>query len=185
MYVENPEVEFGLPQAHGVRAETIRGRFEAEEPIDVIAEDFGLSSDDVQHGIQYELLAAASRLTFFCDRNLGRRVPAALRTSGWVVEIHDDHFAQDTKDVDLLPAVAERNWVFVTQDSMIRYRSAETRAWREAGLRVFVVVTANLKAEETAGILEKARPRIDEIAASEQPPFIDRVGKDGSVRRVD
>lgn len=112
-------------------------------------------------------------------------MPAALRASGWAVETHDDHFAQDTKDVDLLPAVAAREWVFVTQDARIRYRSAETRAWREAGLRVFVVVTANLKAEETAAILEKARTRMDEIGANEQPPFIYRVGKAGSVKRVD
>ena len=74
--------------------------------------------------------------------------------------------------------------MFITQDARIRYHSAETTAWREAGLRVFVVVTANLRAEETAAILEKARTRIDEIAASEQPPFIYRVGKDGSVKRI-
>lgn len=52
---QNPEVEFGLPQVRGVRTEIIRGRFEAEEPIDVIADDFGLSSDDVQHALRYEL----------------------------------------------------------------------------------------------------------------------------------
>jgi len=52
---QNPEVEFGLPQVRGVRTEIIRGRFEAEEPIDVIAEDFGLSNDDVQHALRYEL----------------------------------------------------------------------------------------------------------------------------------
>ena len=74
--------------------------------------------------------------------------------------------------------------MFVTQDARIRYRSAETTAWRAAGLRVFVVVTANLKAEETAAILQKARARMEEIAASEPPPFIFRVGKDGSVKRV-
>ena len=52
---QNPEVEFGLPQVRGVRTEIIRGRFEAEEPIDVIADDFGLISDDVQHALRYEL----------------------------------------------------------------------------------------------------------------------------------
>ena len=51
----NPEVEFGLPQVHGVRTEIIRGRFEAEEPIDVIADDFGLAGEDVQHALRYEL----------------------------------------------------------------------------------------------------------------------------------
>jgi uncharacterized protein (DUF433 family) len=52
---QNPEVEFGLPQVRGVRTEIIRGRFEAEEPINVIADDFGLTSDDVQHALRYEL----------------------------------------------------------------------------------------------------------------------------------
>jgi len=52
---QNPEVEFGLPQVQGVRTEIIRSRFEAEEPIDAIADDFGLTSDDVQHALRYEL----------------------------------------------------------------------------------------------------------------------------------
>jgi uncharacterized protein (DUF433 family) len=52
---QNPEVEFGLPQVHGVRTEIIRGRFEAEEPIGIIADDFGLTVDDVEHALRYEL----------------------------------------------------------------------------------------------------------------------------------
>ena len=52
---QNPEVEFGLPQVCGVRTEIIRGRFEAEEPIGIIADDFGLTVDDVEHALRYEL----------------------------------------------------------------------------------------------------------------------------------
>jgi uncharacterized protein (DUF433 family) len=52
---QNPEVEFGLPHVRGVRTEIIRGRFEAEEPIGVIADDFGLAVDDVEHALRYEL----------------------------------------------------------------------------------------------------------------------------------
>jgi uncharacterized protein (DUF433 family) len=52
---QNPEIEFGLPQVHGIRTETIRARFEADESIDIIAVDFGLSPDDVQHALRYEL----------------------------------------------------------------------------------------------------------------------------------
>jgi len=84
--------------------------------------------------------------------------------------------------VDLLPAVAERGWLFLTQDAHIRYRSAETAAQREAGLGVFVVITANLTAERTVEILEKARAEMERVACDEAPPFIWRVAKDGSVR---
>ena len=86
--------------------------------------------------------------------------------------------------MDLLPAVAERGWLFLTQDAHIRYRSAETAAQREAGLGVFVVITANLTAERTVEILEKARAEMERVACDEAPPFIWRVAKDGSVAPV-
>ena len=84
--------------------------------------------------------------------------------------------------MDLLPAVAERGWLFLTQDAHIRYRSAEAAALRESGLGVFVVITANLTAERTVEILEKARAEMERVAGDEAPPFIWRAAKDGSVR---
>lgn len=112
-------------------------------------------------------------------------MPLALRDSGWDIELHDDHFPQNTKDVDLLPEVARHGWVFVTQDARIRYRAAEKDAWLRAGLRVFVVVTANLGADDTAEILDRARKRIETVAAQEPAPFIYRIAKDASLRRID
>lgn len=88
------------------------------------------------------------------------------------------------KDVELLPAVAARGWIFLTQDARIRYRSAEADALRAAGLKAFVVVSSNLTAEKTAEILGKARARIEQACFTEEPPFIYRIGKDGSLRRV-
>jgi hypothetical protein len=53
------------------------------------------------------VVADPRRLTrFFFDRNLGHRVPEALRADGWLVEMHDDHFAEDTPDEVILEAVA-------------------------------------------------------------------------------
>ena len=72
--------------------------------------------------------------------------------------------------------------MFLTQDAHIRYRSAEAAALRESGLGVFVVITANLTAERTVEVLEKAREAIDRVAREEAPPFIWRVAKDGSVK---
>ena len=51
---QNPEIEFGLPQVRGIRTEILRGRFEAEEPIGTIADDFGLTGDDVENALRYE-----------------------------------------------------------------------------------------------------------------------------------
>lgn len=52
--LQNPEIAFGLPNVSGVRTEVIRGRFEADESVDFIADDFGLSQDDVQAALRYE-----------------------------------------------------------------------------------------------------------------------------------
>lgn len=84
--------------------------------------------------------------------------------------------------MDLLPAVAERGWLFLTQDARIRYRSAEAAALRESGLGVFVVITANLTADRTVEILERACEAIERVAREEAPPFIWRIAKDGSVK---
>jgi len=107
-----------------------------------------------------------------------------LRELGWSVEAHDDHFPQVTKDVDLLPAVAERGWVFLTQDTHIRYRFAEAAALRDAGLRAFVLITGNLTFEQTVGVLESARGSMERMAREQEAPFICRVGKDGSLRLI-
>lgn len=52
--LQNPEIVFGRPNVRGVRTEVIRARFEADEPIEFISEDFGLSSADVQAALRYE-----------------------------------------------------------------------------------------------------------------------------------
>jgi uncharacterized protein (DUF433 family) len=51
---QNPEVVFGLPNVRGVRTEVIRARFEADESILFIADDFGISPDEVQQALRYE-----------------------------------------------------------------------------------------------------------------------------------
>jgi hypothetical protein len=48
---------------------------------------------------------------FFCNRNLGKRVPAGLAERGWNVERHDGHIAQDTPDDAILREIAARGWM--------------------------------------------------------------------------
>lgn len=56
----------------------------------------------------------------YLDRALGRHaVAAALRAASLTVEIHDDHFAQEARDVDWLPAVAVKGWVVLTKKAAV------------------------------------------------------------------
>lgn len=131
--------------------------------------------------------ASEGRLArFFCDRNLGKRVPAALAARGWNVERHDDHFAQDTPDEVILREIAARGWVFLTQDKKIRTRGPERRILLDHGVRtISIASTANLSASATIDTLTAAEDTIFEAVESETPPYILAVHKDGSVRRLD
>lgn len=51
----NPEVAFGLPNIQGVRTEIVRSRFMANESVEFIAEDFGLTIAQVEMALRYEL----------------------------------------------------------------------------------------------------------------------------------
>lgn len=63
--------------------------------------------------------------TFFVDRCLGRGpVVSALRAAGVQTHAHDDHFAQDTLDVDWLTEVGRQGWVVLTKDKNIRANCA-------------------------------------------------------------
>jgi hypothetical protein len=54
----------------------------------------------------------SQEITFFIDRCLGSKLMVeALRSSGIAVEIHGDHFADNSEDVDWLPEVGKRGWV--------------------------------------------------------------------------
>lgn len=50
----NPEIAFGLPNVEGIRTEILRGRFMAEESVCEIADDFGLTTAQVETALRYE-----------------------------------------------------------------------------------------------------------------------------------
>jgi predicted nuclease of predicted toxin-antitoxin system len=132
------------------------------------------------------VVADPRRLTrFFFDRNLGHRVPEALRADGWLVEMHDDHFAEDTPDEVILEAVASSDWVLVTQDRRIRKRAAELEALIERGVRAFFIAsTANLSAAETTDVLRRAHAAMVTALDALEAPFVVAIYKDASTRRI-
>lgn len=86
---------------------------------------------------------------FFIDTSLGKRqVAEALINAGAHVEIHDDHFATDAPDAEWLPAVAQRNWVILSKDEKIAFRSLEQFAVAQSNAQVFVLFSGNLSGLE-------------------------------------
>jgi predicted nuclease of predicted toxin-antitoxin system len=118
----------------------------------------------------------------FLDRSIGKRkVAAALRGAGMVVEVHDDHFPADARDEDWLQVVGEREWIVLTKDKHIRHRAVEREALREAKVRAFVLTAGNVNGDEMAEICLQALPNILRCAATNSPPFLATVTKGGFV----
>ena len=99
-------------------------------------------------------------------------------------EGHDDHFPEDTKDPDLLPAIAKRSWVLLTEDRRMRYRASEREAYLEHGLRIFVLVTGSLPTATKVAVLLAAEDEIRHVLSEERGPFLYRIAKDGSLLRL-
>jgi len=78
---------------------------------------------------------------FFVDRDLGRKIfPTILRDAGLHVEIHDDHFEDDTtSDPVWLGYVGKKGWIAVTRNKDIRYTEVERDAVMIAGVPLFVL----------------------------------------------
>jgi uncharacterized protein with PIN domain len=122
-------------------------------------------------------------LTFFLDRQLGRyKMAGALRKAGLNVEIHDDHFAPDAKDEEWLTVAGQKQWIVITRDERIRYRTAAKQAIRRAKVRAFVITAqGDLRAEMLAENFLKALSKVRRTVNQQKPPFVAKISRSGEV----
>ena len=118
---------------------------------------------------------------FFVDRSSGKRLADGLKELGLNVEKHDDHFAQNTLDIDWLEECGNRDWVIISSDKAIKKNVLEKQALMENKLASFFFTSANLTAEQQIAIVQKAIKRIANAIHSNKKPFIARLSKDGEV----
>ncbi len=119
------------------------------------------------------------RFVYFTDRDLGRRFPDILRSSGLTVERHADHFAPDAPDEAWLEAVGKRGWIALTHDRRIRYKPNERDAVMRHGVALLVIVGA-ASFPELARAFVATLPRVERFLAQHKPPFIAKVYRPAS-----
>ncbi|MGH7353781.1 MAG: hypothetical protein ACRELS_04285 [Candidatus Rokuibacteriota bacterium] len=117
------------------------------------------------------------------SRELGSDdVPNALRAAGALVETHEGNFAPDAPDDHWIPEVGRHGWIVLSKDERMRYRLAEKRAIAQAGVRAFFLVPKGLTGPENGRILAGAVTRMTRFAIGNNPPFIAKVFRNGTVK---
>jgi uncharacterized protein (DUF433 family) len=89
--VIDPRIAFGRPVLlrKGISTSAIADRIDAGETVEDLAADYDLDASEIERAALYGCLS----LVYFTDRDLGKRFPEILRSSGLTVERHADHFA--------------------------------------------------------------------------------------------
>ena len=125
-------------------------------------------------------------VVFFIDRSLGRKAVAeALRATGAMVEVHDDHLPQGAKDEEWLAYVGARHWVALTQDDRIRFHYHERLALLQASVRAFVLTAKGLRGEDNGAIIVRALPAIRRLLRKHPGPFIASINRGAGVAMYD
>jgi hypothetical protein len=111
---------------------------------------------------------------FFTDRDLGKRFPEILRSAGFTVERHADHFAHDCPDEVWLENVGRQNWTAITHDGRIRYKPNELAAVIQHHVALIVMI-GNAPYPELARAFVATRGRILAFLDQHKPPLIAKV----------
>lgn len=117
--------------------------------------------------------------TFFIDRCLGRQLGLTLRERGLLIELHEDHYADDAQDAEWLIDVGSRGWVVLTKDKAIRKKPLERQAVIIAKVRIFSLPSGNYTGAEMTDILLANLLGIGRFLKKHKPPFIASVSKNG------
>ncbi|MEM6430814.1 MAG: DUF5615 family PIN-like protein [Deinococcota bacterium] len=116
-------------------------------------------------------------MTFFLDRNLGRKFAQHLIEAEIPVLQHDDLFSQTRTDQAWIQVVGEQGLVAVTRDKRIGQNYLEQRAVALANLKLIVVIGGNVKTEELAENFISTRMRLERFADKYPAPFIAKLSR--------
>ena len=125
-------------------------------------------------------------LVFFIDRDTGGRLLAvALRAAGYRIELHDDHFEQDTKDPFWIRSVAERRWAILTCDRNIARKEPERSLFSAASTHTFILYAlSHVQREQRVPLVLTVLPKLSALVTSGAVQGIYRVHTDGKIEHL-
>lgn len=127
-------------------------------------------------------------MRYFVDRDLGRKLGRSLSAIGIPAVSLNDRYpeadAEKVPDTRWIRDATKRGEVILTRDGDVhRRRSAELAAIVAAGGRAFVLETGNAKPVVYLRAFMIALPKIENIIANEDAPFVYGISRDGRLTR--
>ena len=123
---------------------------------------------------------------FFVDRDTGGRLlAAALRPHGYRIELHGDHFVQDTPDPFWIRGVAQRGWSILTCDRNIARKEPERSLFGTAPTYTFILYAlSHVHREQRVPLVLEVLPKLGALIAAHSTHGIYRVYTDGKIEHV-
>jgi hypothetical protein len=129
----------------------------------------------------------SSQPTVFIDRNSGgRSFKALIEAAGVPVVLHDECFTDKTEDHAWLAKLGTSGWLLVSGDDDTTRTPLFLHQLEASRAHVFILLGLNgANREAKARCVVEAYSKMCELAASNEPPAIWRIGRDGVARRFD
>ena len=111
-------------------------------------------------------------VVLFLDRtHQSKDTARLLRKLGILVELHKDHFEQDSDDAAWIPVCAANGWAILTGDKGIEYSGINRAAVIASGAKVFVISDYKTRGLDQTAALITARHKIVRLATNNVGPF--------------
>ncbi len=111
-------------------------------------------------------------VTFFLDRtHQSKDTARLLRKLGVRIELHKDHFPQDSEDTAWIPICAANGWIILTGDKGIEHSGINRAAVIASAAKVFIISDYRTRGLEQTASLIAARRKMARIAMVNVGPF--------------
>jgi len=125
-----------------------------------------------------------AELTFYFDRNFGKRFPRApfsLRAPVMIEWHNNQRFKDDMPDDEWLAVVGQKGWVVFSHDRKFHTEATETAAVLQHKVGCFYLPAANHSSWHKAAALFRSFEKIKRLAEETPRPFIFDVRASGRV----
>lgn len=127
------------------------------------------------------------KLTFYFDRNIGRRLPEALihLRPPFEVKWHNgEKFPPNMPDDEWMAIVGGKGWIVISQDYKFHMENFENFAVKQHGLKCFYLPDTGARAWTTAYAFIRAHNRMLDLCNLQSAPFIYDLKSNGRLTKV-